>query len=456
MTEVVPHMLAQDPLQRLILVGVNHHQSPIEAREQLAFPTTNLSSIYQAFLEMLICQEVMVISTCNRTEVFAVGNSLTAEHLLEKWLEVVNLPAMPTEAVLFTHYGETAIRHITQVACGLDSMVLGEPQIFGQIKDAYREAQSYGGAGALLQYVLPYVFAIVKTVRTETSIGELTVTLPSATLTLAKRIFSDIKSLRVILIGAGEMIESMAKYLISEKVKEIVILNRTYERGLELANTLNITAGRLENLQDELIQSDMVVSCTASHEILITRETTEIAIKQRRHRPIYMMDWAVPRDIDPTVSELNDIYYFTLDDLEELIQEHRQARLASANAAEEKIRIQLLELHKDFRIRVSSHFINKYRFDMQRLCEQEIEKVLQKTASQSPIAEELLRQFASRLSNKLMHWPTQMLRHLAASDHNLHQLPTWVNEENSEIPPSELKSEELKSDELKNKNESQL
>ncbi len=275
--------------------------------------------------------EVVILSTCNRTEVYWAGPASGAE--LSKWLERHHGNNLDLASSLYVHQEQRAVEHAFSVASGLDSMVLGEAQILGQLKDAYRVAQEAGSTGPALNKLFQAAFSAAKRVRSQTRIGENAVSIASATVSLARRVYSDLSAHTALMIGAGDMNALVARHFMSAGVKRMVIANRTLERAQALAAEIKAHAVGLEDLDAELAQADIVIACTASPEPLITRGAAAAAIRARRHRPIFMVDLAVPRDIDPGVAELEDVYLFSIDDLQQLIDENRQQREAAAGGA---------------------------------------------------------------------------------------------------------------------------
>ena len=327
---------------QLLAVGLNHTTAPVSLREQLAFAPEHLGQAVMAArtwfqrIDLRDNDEAAILSTCNRTELYAashVPNPLDAgAHFLADYHQLNYSELRPHLYMLPQH---DAVRHTFRVASGLDSMVLGETQILGQIKDAIRTADEAGGLGTYLHQLFQRSFSVAKEVRSSTEIGAHSVSMAAAAVRLSQRIFDKIAEQNVLFIGAGEMIELCATHFAAQNPKSITIANRTMERGEELAHRFNGTAIRLADLPEKLHQFDIVISCTASSLPLLGLGLVERAIKARRHKPMFMVDLAVPRDIEPEVKALRDVYLYTVDDLAHVVQTaqaHRQAAVAQAEA----------------------------------------------------------------------------------------------------------------------------
>ena len=330
---------------QLLAVGLNHTTAPVALREQLALGPEQLGRAVQSAREWFgrfgqaerrASDEAAILSTCNRTELYAasgVPDPLDASAQFLAHYHALNYAELRPHLYMLPQ--DDAVRHAFRVASGLDSMVLGEPQILGQMKDAVRTAEEAGGLGTYLHQLFQRSFAVAKEVRTTTEIGAHSVSMAAAAVRLSQRIFDRIADQHVLFIGAGEMIELCAAHFAAQNPKSITIANRTMERGESLAARLNGRAIRLADLPEQLSRFDIVVSCTASTLPLIGLGLVERAIKARRHRPIFMVDLAVPRDIEPEVARLDDVFLYTVDDLAQVVQtgmESRQAAVAQAEA----------------------------------------------------------------------------------------------------------------------------
>jgi glutamyl-tRNA reductase len=332
---------------QLLAVGLNHTTAPISLREKVAFPADRIGQAVASARAWFGCgaaagfaEETAILSTCNRTELYAASerhSGVTAAinataHFLA---EYHNLPYTELRPFLYTLPQDNAVRHAFRVASGLDSMVLGEPQILGQMKDAVRQAEAAGGLGMYLHQMFQRTFAVAKEIRSTTEIGAHSVSMAATAVRLSQRIFDKISEQHVLFIGAGEMIELCATHFAAQNPKTLTIANRTLERGEILAHRLNGRAIRLADLQDQLANFDIVVSSTASSLPIIGLGLVERAIKARRHKPMFMVDLAVPRDIESEIGRLDDVFLYTIDDLGTAVQngiENRQAAVAQAEA----------------------------------------------------------------------------------------------------------------------------
>jgi len=354
--------------------------------------------------------EAVILSTCNRTEVYWAGSASGAE--LSQWLERHHGNNLDLASSLYVHQESRAVAHAFSVASGLDSLVLGEAQILGQLKDAYRVAQQAGSTGPSLNKLFQAAFSAAKRVRSETRIGENAVSLASATVSLARRVYSDLSANTALMVGAGEMNALAARHFISAGIKRMVIANRTLGRAQALAAELNAHAVGLDALDQELAQADIVITCTASAVPLITKAAAEAAIRARRRRPIFMVDLAVPRDIDPAVAELEDVYLFSIDDLQQLIDENRQQREVAAGGARLVIDEEVARFLTESRAKDAGPAIRALRDQADGIRSNTVEQARRLLAAgKSP--DEVIDYLANTLTNRLLHTPTQALRQAA-------------------------------------------
>ncbi|MCH9691398.1 MAG: glutamyl-tRNA reductase [Gammaproteobacteria bacterium] len=390
----------------ILALGINHESAPVAVRERVAFTPESMPRALGEARKALSCRELAILSTCNRTEIYG---DICPERLLA-WVAAHH--QLPLEQLRLCHYqysGAPAVRHMMQVACGLDSLVLGEPQILGQMKSAYAVAQEAGSVGALLHNVFQQVFAIAKKVRTETAIGENPVSVAFAAVSLAARIFTDLGRQTALLIGAGDTIELVARHLLDKGVKGLIVANRTLERAEQLAANFGAKAILLADIPEYLPQADIVFSSTASQLPILGKGAVETALKQRRHRPVFMVDIAVPRDIEPQVAELDDVYLYTVDDLRGVVDEGVRLRKKAAEAAHEIIDIAAQAFMGKHRALKAVDSIRNYRQQAQSISKEELEKALAQLRSGGD-PQQLLEQLARTLTNKLIHAPTVSLR----------------------------------------------
>ncbi len=322
-------------------IGLNHHTAPLDLRGRFAFSPEQLPQSLRALRDHLAraLPEAAILSTCNRTELYvAAGHPARAAEIVRPTLEWLAAHGM-VEASQLSHHtyvleNREAARHAFRVASGLDSMVLGEPQILGQMKQAVRGADAAGTLGTTLHQLFQRSFSVAKEVRTSTEIGTHSISMAAATVRLAAQLFEDLRDIKVLFVGAGEMIELVATHFAAREPKLMAVANRTLERGEKLANRFSAQALRLADLTSRLHEFDAVISCTASALPIIGLGAVERALKQRRHRPMFMVDLAVPRDIEPEVAQLSDVYLYTVDDLTAVVQTASEKRQAAVEQAE--------------------------------------------------------------------------------------------------------------------------
>ena len=394
------------------ILGLNHKTAPVALREKVAFSEDRLVAALRALRQERGVAEAVILSTCNRTEVYWAGSASGEE--LSQWLERHHEEGLDLTASVYVHQEKHAVEHAFNVASGLDSMVLGEAQILGQLKNAYRIAQETGSTGPHLNKLFQAAFSTAKRVRSETQIGANAVSLASATVSLARRMYSDFSAHTALMIGAGEMIALTARHFAAAGVKRIVIANRTLANAQSLAAEISGYAVDLSHLDKELTEADIVVSCTASPAPLITKAAAAAAVRTRRHRPIFMVDLAVPRDIDPAVADLEDVYLFSIDDLQQLVDENRQQREVAAGDAKVVISEEVARFLQDARAKEAGPAIRALRQQADAIRQQTLEQA-QRMVSAGKSTDEAMEFLANTLTNRLLHGPTQALRQAAES-----------------------------------------
>jgi len=394
---------------RLLAFGINHKTAPVEIREQAAFAEDVLPHALQDIREKGVAGEATIVSTCNRTELYCEIDGDSNEPLIDWFCDYLHLDRKMIEPYLYQLPNEDAVQHAFRVASGLDSLVLGEPQILGQMKDAFASAHKAGATGKVLNRLFQQTFSVAKAVRTDTAIGASAVSVASAAVTLAKQIFDDLSKQTALLIGAGEMIELCARHLKEHGVGRIVIANRTLERGEVLANEVGAEAITLMEMAVRLQDADIVISSTASQLPILGKGAVESALKKRKHRPIFMVDIAVPRDIEPQVGELSDVYLYTVDDLKDVIEENLKSRQEAAKEAEKIIELQVGEFMRWIKSLNAVPAIKALRESADTIRAQELKKAQRALeAGESPQA--VMEQLARALTNKLTHEPSAALR----------------------------------------------
>lgn len=401
----------------LLVLGINHNSAPLELRERVAFVPESMEAALQGALAIPNVDEVAILSTCNRTELYLVGEiaETGCASAVSAWLtDYHRMDGNEFAGCAYTHRGAQAVQHMITVAAGLDSLVLGEPQILGQMKSCYAVAKEAGSLGPSLERTFQQVFAVAKRVRTDTAIGENPVSVAYAAVSLTQHIFSDLTRCRALLIGAGETIELVARHLQDKGVQRLTIANRTQGRARELAERFGAEAVLLADIPAQLSDTDIVVASTASQLPILGKGTVEAALRKRRHRPMLMVDLAVPRDIEAQVAELTDVYLYTVDDLREIVDENRKARATEARKADQIIAGAVADWQREWRARDAVDSVKDYRAQAELLREHELEKARRALASGTP-PEQVLEQLARGLTNKLIHKPSSRLREAAAN-----------------------------------------
>lgn len=395
------------------VLGLNHKTAPVALREKVAFHSERLVASLRLLREENGVAEALILSTCNRTEVYWAGTASGDE--LSQWLERHHGNNLDLASSLYLLSDRLAVEHAFQVASGLDSMVLGEPQILGQLKDAYRIAQETGSTGPALNRLFQAAFSAAKRVRSETQIGANSVSLASATVNLARRVYANLAAHSALLIGAGEMIALTARHFAAAGTKRLVIANRTLTRAQTLAAEVQGYAVDLSALDKELAEADIVVSCTASPLPLLTKTATAAALRKRRHRPIFMMDLAVPRDIEPAVADLQDVYLFTVDDLEQIVDQNLKQRALAADDARLLLEQEVVRFLAESRAHDAGPAIRALRENAETIRRQTLEQA-QRMLAAGKSSDEVVEYLAHTLTNRLLHAPTQALRQAAESD----------------------------------------
>lgn len=393
----------------LLAVGVNYNTAPLSIRDRMAFPAEILEASLKDLLHTTDVNEAAILSTCNRTE-FYCGTDHDNQQSLINWIaRHRQLASTDFTPYLYSHTNKDLIRHMFRVACGLDSMILGEPQILGQMKTAYQTASEAGTLGKQLSKLFQHTFSAAKKVRTDTSIGSSPVSVAFAAVRLAQQIFDDLNQQTAILIGAGETIELTARHLHQHNIGRIIIANRTYEKAHALASQFNGYAITLAELSTHLAEADVVVSSTASQLPILGKGRVESAIKKRKHKPMFMVDLAVPRDIEPEVTQLGDVYLYTVDDLQNTINESLDSRRQAAQQAEEIIDTQVEHFLAWMRSQTAQATITEFRQQAEIHRDQALTKALSSLNNGSD-PEQVLNLLAHTLTNKLIHTPSTQIR----------------------------------------------
>lgn len=399
---------------QLFTCGVNHHTAPVAIRERVAFPPDILPrALADVTGERHLAREAAILSTCNRTEVY-VNTDEPAQ--VADWLASFHgLPAKEVKPYIYQLPQEQAANHAFRVASGLDSMVLGETQILGQMKQAAEKAQDAGTLGLLLNKLFQRTFSVAKEVRTATEIGANTVSMSAAAVTLAERIFPSISGQAALFIGAGEMIELVATHFAARNPRRIMVVNRTVERARDLANKFGGEAAALNALPDLLPEFDILVTSTASPLPIVGLGMVERAVKLRKRRPIFMVDLAVPRDVETEVGELDDVFLYTVDDLGEVVRQGHDSRQAAVNQAEAIISARVYEFMHWMDTRQTVPVIRSLRDHGERMRRHELEKA-HRALNRGDDPRQVVEALARGLLNKMLHEPCHALNQAAAAE----------------------------------------
>lgn len=398
---------------QLFTFGINHQTAPLAVREQVAFNEDGMEGALRDMVENGAAKEATILSTCNRTELYC--NAAQPEHAIDWLAQYHHLPRKDIDPYLYTLPHAQAVKHSFRVASGLDSMVLGEPQILGQMKQAVRQAEQAGTMGFLLHKLFQRTFSVAKDVRTQTEIGANLVSMAAAAVRMAERIFPSIAEQRVLFVGAGEMIELNAVHFAARKPLRITVANRTLDRAQQLARRINGHAITLTDLPDQLAHHDIIVTCTASQLPILGKGMVERALKIRKHRPLFIVDLALPRDVEAEVAELNDVFLYTLDDIAEVVKDGQDARQGAVKEAEVIIDSSVVDFIHWMESREAVPTIRALRDHAERDRRHEMEKALRLLAKgESP--EKVLDSLSNSLTNKFLHAPTQALNQVPSND----------------------------------------
>ena len=404
----------------IIALGINHKTASVELREKVAFSPEQLSDALTQLALYGQFKESVILSTCNRTEVYCSVDNDNSQALLSWLASFHNIDEAQLSENIYIHYNNDAINHLMRVACGLDSLVLGEPQILGQIKQAYNSSKHYNAIKPTFERLFQKTFSVAKQVRTETEIGASAVSVAYAAVNLAKHIYGQLDNTRVLLIGAGETIELVAKHLYQHHPKSITVANRTVERAQALAKEIDGQVMSLAQLPEQLHQSDIVISSTASTLPIIGKGVVEQALKKRRYKPMLFIDIAVPRDIESQVGELDAAYLYTVDDLQTIVSENMANREQAARQAQTIIEEKTREFIQWQRSLQSVDVIRDYRTNAQQVKNDLVEKALNQLQS-GKSSEKVLLELANKLTNRLTHAPTRAIQE-AAKQGDIEQL----------------------------------
>ncbi len=397
----------------MLAIGLNHKTAPIALREQLSFCTEKTPLALRDLVGLEAVNEAVILSTCNRVELYCAGD---AEDEVKNWLARYHqLPMDILSPHLYCHRHQDAVRHVMQVASGLDSMMLGESQIFGQIKQAYSIARDAGTVGDVFGRLFPTVFSVTKQVRSDTEIGASPVSIAYAAVHHAKRIFSSFEQHPVLLIGAGDTIEMVAMHLYNQGARRIIVANRSLERAELIAKKYHGHWIRIADVPAYLKEVDIVVTATASQLPILGKGTLESALKVRKHRPIFIVDLAIPRDVEPEAGALEDIYLYNIDDLISFVDQNLKCREGAAQKAQEMISLAAAHFMREWRGQDALSTVRDYRQKIDQLRDEALEEALLLIErGQDP--KQAMAIFSRSLTNKIMHSPTIHMRQAAFDD----------------------------------------
>jgi glutamyl-tRNA reductase len=416
---VIPLTFPDNPLARVaarmpfVVIGINHRTAPVEIREKVVFAGDELAEALRELGCVPGVREGLIISTCNRTELYCLSEA--GEPPLVDWLAHWHDLAshrLDISTSVYQLHETAAIKHVFKVACGLDSLVLGEPQILGQLKTAYRAALEQGATGPYLNRLMQTAFSVAKRIRTSTRIGASAVSVASAAVALARTVFEKLENHTALLVGAGETITLAARHLHAHGLRRVIVANRSIERAQELAAQFAGSAITLDAMPAHLADADIVITSTASPTPVITREAVRAAIRARKRRPIFMVDIAVPRDIEPEVAKLEDIYLFTIDDLQHVVNENLESRREAARDADELLDSEIASFCQHIKSLDIAPSIRRLRAEAESVRAHSANQA-QRMLAAGRDPREVVEFLAATLTNRLMHMPSQQLRQAA-------------------------------------------
>ncbi len=396
----------------IVAIGLNHKTAPVEIRERLAFSSEDTPKVLEAMRQDTCVDEIALFSTCNRVEfLLATKDAPKAVEAVKDFMaEFKNTPRHTFEQALYVYHGDEAVRHIFRVAASLDSMVVGEPQILGQIKESYLHACDYRTCGVVLNRLMHRSFSVAKRVRTETGIGDHAVSISYAAVELGRKIFGELEGKAVLLLGAGEMAELAVEHLANNRAQPIFVANRTFERGLELAERFRGTAIRFEEVRDYLKQVDIVISSTGAPGYILVPDDFKGLMRARRNRPLFFIDIAVPRDIDPEINRINNVYVYDIDDLKSAIQENIEERKQEALRGERIVDAAVIQFRRWFQSLDVVPTIVDLRNKMEGIRQKEMKKTFSALNSASEEDRAAIDRLTAALVKKILHDPTVFLK----------------------------------------------
>ncbi|PLX97318.1 MAG: glutamyl-tRNA reductase [Desulfuromonas sp.] len=402
----------------IIVVGLSHKTAPVEIREKVAFPPTAMGDPLQRMVTLPAVSEAVIVSTCNRVELYAASRQPERAVIeLKAFLaDFHNLDPAVLDAHLYDLAGVEAIHHVLRVAASLDSMVVGEPQILGQIKTAYGYACEHNTSGAILNRFMHKAFSVAKRVRTETGIASNAVSVSFAAVELARKIFDTLENKTVMLVGAGEMCELAAKHFVNNGVSKVLVTNRTFSRAEKLAAEFDGTAVNFENFREQLHRVDILLSSTGSPDYVLTAKKLKEVCKERRYRPMFLIDIAVPRDIDPAANKIDNIYLYDVDDLQGVVQANLKERQKEAAKAEVIVEEEVRQFQTWLASLEVKPTIVALRRRMDEIRQAELEKTLANLGELKEKERRAIEAMSAAIVNKILHQPTSILKQASNND----------------------------------------
>lgn len=400
------------------MVGLNYKTAPVEIREQFTFQECELEQALRELRSMKSILECLIVSTCNRTEVYVVADQLhTGRHFTKSFLsEWFHLPKEQFTPYLNIFEDDQAIEHLFRVTCGLDSMILGETQILGQIRDSFLFAQEQKATGTIFNHLFKQAITLAKRAHSETEIGANAVSVSYAAVELGKQIFGDFRDKHVLILGAGKMSELTAKHLHANGANKITVINRTKEKAVELANRFLGQAKPMEELVDVIVDADILISSTGSRDYVVTSELMKDAMKKRKGRPIFIVDIAVPRDIDPSLAEFDDVFLYDIDDLEGIVQENLKERQKAAKKIELFIEQEICEFHQWFQTLGVVPLISALRTKALAIQAETMESIERKLPNLTERERKVLNKHTKSIINQLLRDPITRIKELAVEE----------------------------------------
>lgn len=397
-------------MPHIAILSVNHQLAPVEVREKVAFASSDLTHALNSLKGIEEVNACVILSTCNRSEVYAVVDAQQPKEILSNFLANTHqIKREDLDPYLSYFENDDALEHICHVATGLDSLVLGEPQILGQLKDAYHVAKDTGTLDKILEKLFQHAFSVAKKVRTDTQIGSSPVSVAYCAVKLSEKIFANLSEQTVLLIGAGEMIELCAQHLTQKGVEQMIVANRTLDNAKKIADLYSASAISLKQFSNVIHQADIVITSTAASVPIIGKGLIETALKLRKHKPIFMLDIAIPRDVEPEVGQLDDVFLYTVDDLQQVVSENIDSRQKEKALAEQIIKDQNKNFSNWLESLPNEQVVQSYRQNAHTIKNEAVKNTLKKLENGGDSVA-LIQELADQLTNKLLHAPFQNIK----------------------------------------------